>query len=165
MNSVLSAPAVQEIVVEELFPHSARTVWKALTSGAIMERWMMRPSGFEPIEGCVFTFQTKPAGAWDGVIHCRVLEATPDVCLAYSWTGGREENVGYGSKLDTVVTWTLAEEPDGTRVRLVHSGFELPKNETALTNMSDGWKKVVPRLRATIDDTESTAKLEEETAP
>ena len=33
-------------------------------------------------------------------------------------------------------------------LRLVHSGFVLPKNETAFTGMSDGWKKVVPRIGA-----------------
>ena len=163
MSSVPPPPSLREIVVDELFSHPTRAVWKALTSGALMERWMMRPSGFEPIKGCTFTFQTKPAGAWDGVIHCKVLEATPDVCLAYSWTGGHEENVGYGSKLDTVVTWTLTESSDGTRLRLVHSGFELPKNETALTNMSDGWRTVVPRLRSTIDLAKETAQPNGET--
>ena len=29
---------------------------------------------------------------------------------------------------------------------MVHSGFVLPKNETAFTNMSQGWKKVVRSL-------------------
>jgi hypothetical protein len=29
-----------------------------------------QPAGFEPVKGKQFTFQTKPAGVWDGTIHC-----------------------------------------------------------------------------------------------
>jgi uncharacterized protein YndB with AHSA1/START domain len=143
---------VQEIVVDEVFPQAAALIWKALTSGDLIARWLMPPSGFEPIEGRRFTFQTKPAGAWDGVIHCQVLEARPNRRLAYSWKGGDDGNLGYGSKLDTVVTWTLSDDSAGTRVRLIHSGFRLPTNETAFRNMGDGWKKVVPRLRAAVGE-------------
>jgi uncharacterized protein YndB with AHSA1/START domain len=93
-----------------------------------------------------FTFQTTPAGAWDGVIHCQVLEVMPNERLVYAWKGGHEGNVGYGSRLDTVVTWTLSTVENGTRLRLVHSGFVLPKNDNAFKNMSEGWKKVVRNL-------------------
>jgi hypothetical protein len=34
----------------------------------------------------------------------------------------------------------------GTRVRLVHSGFVLPRNDTAFRGMSEGWKKVLRQL-------------------
>jgi len=144
--------STKDIVVDEIFPHSTDSIWKALTSGDLMKRWIMPPSGFEPVAGCRFTFQTTPAGAWDGVIHCRVLEVRQNERFAYSWSGGHEDNVGYGSKLDTVVTWTLSAAPGGTRLRLVHSGFALPRNETAFRTMGDGWKKVVPRLRATVEE-------------
>ena len=152
MNSAMPDAGTRDIVVDEVFPHAAATIWKFLTSGELMARWIMPPSGFEPVEGRRFTFQTTPAGAWDGVIHCEVLEVRPNERFVYSWKGGHEENVGYGSKLDTVVTWTLSGERAGTRLRLVHSGFRLPANETAFRNMGDGWKKVVPRLRAAVDD-------------
>jgi hypothetical protein len=46
------------------------------------------------------------------------------------------------------VTFTLSRVENGTRVRLVHSGFVLPDNKTAFTSMSGGWKKVVPRIGA-----------------
>ena len=67
---------------------------------------------------------------------------------AYSWQGGHEDNVGYGSRLDTVVTFTLTRTDGGTRLRLVHAGFVLPKNEMAFKNMGGGWKKVVPTIGA-----------------
>jgi uncharacterized protein YndB with AHSA1/START domain len=149
MNDAALKSATQDIVVDEVFPHAPETIWKTLTSGALMARWLaMTPTGFEPVKGKQFTYQTTPGGAWDGVIHCEVLEATANERLVYSWKSGHAENVGYGAALDTVVTFTLSRVENGTRLRLAHSGFVLPRNETAFKNMGDGWKKVVPRIGA-----------------
>jgi uncharacterized protein YndB with AHSA1/START domain len=148
----------QDIVVEEVFPHAPETIWKTLTTGDLIGRWLMKPTGFEPVKGARFTFQTTPAGAWDGVIQCQVLEATPNERFAFAWKGGHEGNVGYGSRLDTVVTFTLSRVENGTRLRLVHSGFVLPNNETAFKNMGDGWKKVVPRIGAMAGEQVSSKK-------
>jgi uncharacterized protein YndB with AHSA1/START domain len=151
MNDAALKSAAQEIVVDEFFPHAPETIWKTLTTGALIGRWLMTPTDFAPEKGRRFTFQTKAAGAWDGIIHCQVLEAIPNERLVYAWKGGHEENSGYGSPLDTIVTWVLSHVEEGTRLRLVHSGFVTPKNDTALKNMSEGWKKVVPRIGAVAD--------------
>jgi uncharacterized protein YndB with AHSA1/START domain len=150
----------QAIVVEEVFPHTPEMIWKTLTTGELMGRWLhMAPSGFAAVKGTRFTYQTTPAGAWDGVIHCQVLEAVPNERLVYAWTGGDEANAGYGSRLDTVVTFTLSRVANGTRLRVVHSGFVLPKNDTAFKNMSGGWKKVVPSIGAIAGEQVSSQKL------
>lgn len=139
----------QDIMVEEILPHTPETIWKALTTGELITRWLGMPtSGFDPVKGKRFTFKTTPAGAWDGVIQCEVLEAVPNERLVYTWQGGHEGNVGYGSRLETVVTWVLSKAENGTRLRLVHSGFVLPRNDTAFRNMGAGWKKVVPGIGA-----------------
>jgi uncharacterized protein YndB with AHSA1/START domain len=138
----------QDIVVEEVFPHAPEAIWKTLTTGELIGRWLMPTTGFEAVKGKRFTFQTTPAGAWDGIIRCQVLEVMPNERLVYTWKSGHDGNVGYGAALDTVVTWTLSKVANGTRLRLVHSGFVLPKNETAFKNMSDGWEKVVGRIGA-----------------
>jgi uncharacterized protein YndB with AHSA1/START domain len=148
MNDTALKSATQDIVVEEIFPHAPETIWKTLTSGALMARWLMAPTGFEPVEGTQFTYQTKPAGAWDGTIHCQVLEVRPNERFVYAWKGGHDGNIGYGSRLDTVVTWTLFRVGTGTRLRLVHSGFVSPTNDSALKSMGEGWTKVVPNIGA-----------------
>jgi uncharacterized protein YndB with AHSA1/START domain len=140
--------ATQDIVVDDVFPHSPETIWRTLTTGELIGRWLMKPTGFQPVKGTRFTFQTTPAGAWDGVIHCEVLEVIRNERLSYSWQGGHERNADYGSRLDTVVTWTLGKVDGGTRLRLVHSGFVTPRNDAAFTSMSEGWKKVVGRIGA-----------------
>jgi uncharacterized protein YndB with AHSA1/START domain len=158
MNAALKS-GTQDIVVEDMLPHAPETIWKALTTGELIGRWLhMTPAGFEPVKGKHFTFQTTPAGAWDGVIHCQVLEAMPNERLAYAWKGGHEGNAGYGSRLDTVVTFTLSRVEAGTRLRVVHSGFVLPQNEMAFKNMSGGWKKVVPSIGAIAAEQVSSKK-------
>lgn len=152
MNNAALTLDTQEIVVDEVFPHAPETIWKALTNGALMGRWLMPPTGFEAVKGNRFTFQTTPAGAWDGTIRCQVIDVVRNERFAYSWQGGHETNAGYGSKLDTIVTWTLAKASGGTRVRLVHSGFVTPRNDSAFTKMSAGWVKVVERLRPIADE-------------
>jgi len=152
MNDVALKPSTQSIVVDEVFPHAAEAIWKALTTGDLIGRWLMVPAGFEPVAGTRFTFQTTPAGAWDGVIHCEVLEVVPMERLAFAWKGGHEGNAGYGSRLDTVVTFTLLRTSGGTRLRVVHSGFVPTKNDHAFRTMSEGWKKVVRNVGAIAAD-------------
>ncbi|MES2056879.1 MAG: SRPBCC domain-containing protein [Pseudomonadota bacterium] len=148
MNDIALKSDTQEIVVDEVFPHAPEKLWKTLASGALMGRWLMVPTGFEPVQGKHFTFQTTPAGAWDGVIHCEVIEAIPDERLVFAWRGGDDGNVGYGSRLDTVVSLILSRTDGGTRLRLIHSGFVTPRNDSAFSSMSNGWKKVVQNVGA-----------------
>jgi uncharacterized protein YndB with AHSA1/START domain len=136
----------KDIVIDEVLPHAPGTVWKVLTSAQLIARWLMKPTGFEAVEGKAFTFQTTPGGHWDGVIHCRVLEVVAGRRLVYAWRGGDERNTGYGAPLDTVVTWSLTPVEAGTRIQLVHAGFVMPRNESAYSVMSGGWKKVVRQL-------------------
>lgn len=147
MNDAALQTRAREIVVDEVFPHAPETIWKTLTSGELMARWLgMVPSDFAAVQGNRFTYQTTPAGEWDGTIHCQVLEVIPNQRFAYSWKGGHEGNAGYGSLLDTVVTYTLEAAEGGTRLRVTHSGFVLPRNDSAYRNMSNGWSTVIARI-------------------
>jgi uncharacterized protein YndB with AHSA1/START domain len=149
MTDIAPQSGLQMIEVDEVFPHAPELIWRTLTTPELIGRWLkMTPEGFAAIVGTHFTMKTTPAGAWDGVIRCKVLEVIPDRRLAFAWTGGDKANVGYGSRLDTIVTWTLTPVDGGTRVHLVHSGFVLPHNESAYRNMSEGWKGVVDRIDA-----------------
>jgi uncharacterized protein YndB with AHSA1/START domain len=157
--SQAARPETQAIVIDEVFPHAPEVIWAAMTSGALMGRWLMAPKGFAPVVGNRFTFQTNPAGEWDGTIHCEVLDVVANERLSYAWRGGHEGNEGYGSKLETVVTFTLSKVDGGTRLQLVHSGFVLPKNDTAYRNMSEGWKTVVKRLDTVVAEEASSQTL------
>ncbi len=92
--SQAARPKTQAIVIDEVFPHVPEVIWAAMTSGALMGRWLMAPKGFAPVVGNRFTFQTNPAGEWDGTIHCEVLEVVANERLSYAWRGGHEGNEG-----------------------------------------------------------------------
>jgi uncharacterized protein YndB with AHSA1/START domain len=154
MNDAALKTDTQQIVVDEVFPHAPETIWKTLTTGELIGRWLMVPTGFEAVKGNRFTYQTTPGGAWDGVIQCEVLDAIPNQRLVYAWRSGHDDNVGYGSPLDTVVTWTLSKVENGTRFRLIHAGFVTPKNDAAFKTLGEGWKKVVKTIRTIADEGE-----------
>ncbi len=64
MNYAALKSETHEIVVDEVLPHAPETIWKALTTGKLIGRWlMMTPTGFEAVKGKRFTFQTTPGGA------------------------------------------------------------------------------------------------------
>lgn len=80
-------------------------------------------------------------------------------CLSYSWRGGHDDNAQYGARLHTIVTWTLTKVDGGTRLRLVHSSFVLPKNDAAFRNLRRGWKKVVARIQAVSSEQNSITQV------
>jgi uncharacterized protein YndB with AHSA1/START domain len=156
MTDAAVKPDTQQIVVDEVFPHAPETIWRTITTAELIGRWLkMTPTGFAPVVGTQFTMQTSPAGAWDGVIRCKVLEAVPNERLVYAWNSGHEANVGYGAKLNTIVTLTLSKTEGGTRLRMVHSGFVLPRNETAFKGMGEGWKGAVQRINAITGESDA----------
>src|SRR5262249_12473826 len=110
-----AAAATRDIVVEEVLPQPPEKVWKALTTAELIGRWLM-PTDFEPVVGKPFTSKTRPIGDWDGVVHCEVLEVVPPTRLVYSWKGGTNAGDGKASQLDSVVSWTLQAEGNGTRL-------------------------------------------------
>jgi uncharacterized protein YndB with AHSA1/START domain len=50
--------------------------------------------------------------------------------------------------LDTTITWRLEPEGTGTRLFLVHDGFE-PESE-ALTGMGRGWPGLISRIERVL---------------
>jgi uncharacterized protein YndB with AHSA1/START domain len=155
MTDAATMADTRDIIIDEVFPHAPDMLWKLLTTAELIGRWLMVPAGFEPVKGKRFTFQTTPAGAWDGVIQCEVLEVVPNERLAYAWVGGHDGNAAYGSRLETVVTWSLTRTVGGTRLRLVHSGFQLPKNDFAHKGMSEGWPKVFQKIDTIVGELDS----------
>ena len=149
-----AASESQAIRLEDVFPHAPTVLWRALTDGALMARWLMAPTGFRAEVGPRFTCSTRPAGDWNGTISCEVLEVVAERRLAFSWCSGHRDNEGYGATLETVVTFTLTPVEAGTRLSLVHAGF-LPRNDTAYRSMGEGWKTVLTRLDAVAAEGEA----------
>lgn len=140
------------IYVEDFFPYPPTIVWKALTDQSMLEKWLM-PGDFVPKLGHQFTFQADPIPAihFDGAIRCRVLEIEPERKLKITW--GEDS-------LDTTLLWELTPEGTGTRLSMLHDGFD-PNNPThqfAHRNMGSGWRNmVIPRLASLLAEEVSQA--------
>jgi uncharacterized protein YndB with AHSA1/START domain len=50
MNDAALNSDTQDIVVE-VYRHAPETIWKTLTTGEPIGRWMLAPTAFEPVKG------------------------------------------------------------------------------------------------------------------
>jgi uncharacterized protein YndB with AHSA1/START domain len=137
----------QIITVDQFLPHPPATVWRALTEPDLIARWLM-PNDFRLEAGHKFTFQgfpIPPAG-FGGTGHSEVLEFEPEKMLRIAWRAAPDDL----STLDSTVTFTLEPEGSGTRLFLVHEGFDAgdPYQAAAQRIMSGGWAGALAKISA-----------------
>jgi len=117
--------------------HSPEKVWRALTDPVLLTEWLIPVVDDLKLEpGAPFTLKTQAYPGWDGTVNCRFVEIEPLRKLSYAWT------VPF---LDTVVTFTLAPTPSGTRLSLVQSGFK-PEQRQNFGGARYGWKMMGGKL-------------------
>jgi uncharacterized protein YndB with AHSA1/START domain len=126
------------IEVEHLYSQPTSAVWKALTDPVLIARWWAA-GDVRPVVGHRFELDM---GQW-GMQACEVVEVQPERLLKYRFSVGR---------LDTIISWRLTPEGTGTRLTLVHEGFNLdtPMGREALAGMKPGWPRVLERLDAAL---------------
>lgn len=126
-----------------VYPHPVDRVWAALTSSDALAAWLM-PNDFEPAVGHRFTFRTKPAPGFDGIVRCTVLEIDPPRRMVWSWAGGN---------IDTTVTFTLKATADGhTRLRMHQAGFHGLGAQLTRRILAGGYPRILGRnLPAYLD--------------
>jgi uncharacterized protein YndB with AHSA1/START domain len=131
------------------YPHPVDQVWKALTSSEALAAWLMPNEGvgragrLERV-GQRFTFRTRPAPGFDGIVRCEVLELDPPRRMVWSWAGGN---------IDTTVTFTLEETASGrTRLRLHQVGFHGLGAQLTRRILASGYPRILgQRLPAYLD--------------
>jgi uncharacterized protein YndB with AHSA1/START domain len=115
-------------------------VWEHITDPQKIAGWLM-PNDFEPNVGKHFVLDCQEQGK----VSCVVKELIPQQKLVYSF----QSKV---TKIETLVTITLAREGKSTRLTLVHSGWDaLPPNEQDIADTFDGgWGSGLEKLREQI---------------
>jgi uncharacterized protein YndB with AHSA1/START domain len=116
-------------------------VWKHITDPEKIAGWLM-PNDFEAKAGKDFSLDCKEQGK----IACTVKEVVPPEKLVYSF----KSKV---TKIDTLVTITLVKEGKGTRVTLIHTGWDaLPPGEQGVADIfGGGWGGGLEKLQAQIE--------------
>ena len=129
------------IRIDQFLPYSPARVWKALTDHNLLARWLM-PNDFQLVVGHHFTFKNVPIAAvkFEGTVYCEVLDFEVERRLRFSWVDHGEEN-----GLNSIVTWRLESEGNGTHLFLEQEGFD-PNHPLQLKGyqmMSQGWSRIV----------------------
>jgi uncharacterized protein YndB with AHSA1/START domain len=132
-----------------VYPHPPDRVWAALTSSEALAAWLM-PNDFAAEVGHEFTFTTKPAPGFDGIVRCRVLELDPPSRMVWSWSGGN---------IDTTVTFTLEAAGAGrTRLRMHQVGFHGLGAQLTRRILAGGYPRILgQRLPAYLDQVAGSA--------
>lgn len=123
------------ITHEVIYPQPIEKVWAALTDADQLAAWLM-DTDFVPRQGQTFTFfehEPWPDGQFIDV-QCRVVACDPPRRLAYTWAS--PPKLG-----ETLVEWELETVPQGTKVRLTHSGFARhgDAGREAFDILENGW--------------------------
>ena len=126
----------EPVIVERVYQAPVKTVWEAITDVDKMKQWYFPMlEEFEPEVG----FETRfDVGHNDKVfVHIwKVKEVEPLKKISYEWKFG-----GYPG--DSVVSWELFPDGEGTKIVLTHAGVESFRNDLhpdlAKHNFVAGW--------------------------
>jgi uncharacterized protein YndB with AHSA1/START domain len=139
----------RSIFLDQFLPHPPEKVWRAITEPDLIAKWLM-PNDFRLEIGHTFTFQgfPIPAAGFGGTGHSEVLAFEPEKMLRIAWRAAPEDL----SDLDSTVTFTLEPEGAGTRLFLLHDGFnpDDPYQAAGHRIMSGGWVGVLAEISKVI---------------
>lgn len=126
----------EPVIVERVYHAPINIVWEAITSPDKMKQWYFPMlEEFEPEPG----FETRFDVPHNGKIFVhiwKVTEVVPKRKISYEWKFG-----GYPG--DSVVSFELFPEDEGTRIVLTHTGIETFRGdlhpELDRHNFAEGW--------------------------
>lgn len=128
----MTAPGTLQL--EHHYAHPPAKVWQALTTPELHAKWW-GAGDVRPVVGHRFDLDMGGFGKQP----CEVVEVVPEQRFSYRFSVGM---------LDTLITWTLTPEGQGTKLTLTHEGFkvETPMGKQAYDGMASGWPGVLKRL-------------------
>lgn len=132
----------RDIKIEWIWPYSNEKVWDMFTKKELVKKWSPAITDFNPIMGFEFEQHQKARGDWDGIIYHKIIHLDPLKRLSYTFQSGPEKGV---ITMDTVVTFKLIPNENGTLVQFEHSGFVGFRNCFTSYILESGWKKQIAK--------------------
>ncbi|MGW6404051.1 SRPBCC family protein [Streptomyces sp. NPDC055134] len=137
--------SLTSITVDQFFPHPPAKVWRALTEPELITQWLMTGSEDFRLEvghRYVMTTVPRPNTGFSGAVDVEVLAYEEERMLSVRWQDRDPANSAAWT-----ITWNLEPEGRGTRLFLVHDGFDPddPAQMMARKIMDGGWRSHVMR--------------------
>lgn len=140
-----SARTEDTIVVEVVIDAPRSVVWSALTDPRMLASWWGSPDTYRADQ---WTIDLRVGGKWqsrgtsnDGStfgVDGEFLEISPIDRLLMTWLPS------WDTTATTQIEYTLSDEANGTRLRMVHSGFA--GHAASRDNHAYGWSRVLSWL-------------------
>jgi uncharacterized protein YndB with AHSA1/START domain len=130
---------LKPIVIERMMKAPIERVWMAITDKDQMKKWYFDLSAFKPEVGFEFSFAGQGRKGEKYIHHCRITEVIPLKKLAYTWAYERYPG-------ESTVTFELAQDGDGTKVKLTHTGlgsFPADNPDFDRSSFDAGWSHLI----------------------
>lgn len=119
-------------------------VWRAISDKTEFGTWFEARFAAGPfVAGEKVNGQITTKGYEHVPMNIEIVDVEPESRLSYRWHPyGIDPAVDYSQETPTLVTFTLSDAPEGTRLQLVESGFDLlpPQRRTEALEKNDrGW--------------------------
>jgi len=122
-------------VLQENYPHPPERIWRLVTDSSQLARWLM-PNDFVAEIGREFTMTASPIPGFDGIVHGKVVELTPEQRMSWAWRSGA---------VTTSLSFELAPVDAGTCLTIEHGEFLGLPGILRLLLLGGGWKNELRR--------------------
>jgi uncharacterized protein YndB with AHSA1/START domain len=147
--------AADSIEREILIEAPAEVVWRVITEPAQISRWFSDEAEVEALAGAAGTLTWGPGGRGGNqeavvIAPIQVVDAEPYRRFSFRWGHPQGQSPDAGNS--ALVEFSLTEEADGTRVRVLESGIDAVARESEdkdryLQSHERGWEKHLGELR------------------
>jgi uncharacterized protein YndB with AHSA1/START domain len=140
--------AADSVEREILIEASPEVVWGVITEPEQISRWFSDEADVEGRVGADGTLTWRPGGRggdkdFDAVVPIRVVEAEPFRRFSFRWN--HPEGAEPDESNSALIEFSLIEEADGTRLRVLESGIDAVTHEESraryLEEHEHGWEK------------------------
>jgi len=147
----VAADSVEREILIEARPE---VVWGVITEPEQISRWFSDEAEVDARAGADGTLTWKPGGRggdkeFDAIVPIRVVEAEPFRLFSFRWN--HPQGAGPDENNSALVEFSLIEEADGTRLRVVESGIDAVTHDEEgkagyLGSHEHGWEKHLGEL-------------------
>jgi len=150
--------AADSVEREILIEASPEVVWRVITEPEQISRWFSDDAEVEARAGADGTLTWRPGGRggakeFDAIVPIQVVEAEPFRRFSFRWN--HPEGAGADENNSALVEFSLIEEADGTRLRVLESGIDAVTQDEQdkaryLEDHEQGWERHLGEMLAYV---------------